>query len=409
VGDRARAQRVEQHFLPGILEALRAVGYRGEVAVCAGTAAASADASAPLADGGATHDPSASVGRRAGAGYTFDCFVVGESNRFAHDAARRVAESPGTVHNPLYLHGAVGLGKTHLATAVANAAVERGGARAAVVFSAGRFLSVAERAEPASEALEEATLGAGVAVFDDVQFLSREERVVDVLFQQIDELIGRGCQVVLTCDLPPPAIPTLAVRLRSRCEDALVTEILPPDLELRRRIVRNRAAAAGTRITDDVVEFVARAEEGSVRALEGAFNRVRELAESTARELTLALARQALARRSRAATPPALAAIASVVAGTYGRRVRDLRARRRRDRAASLARQVAVHLARRLSGRTLNEIAFDLGVRDHSVAAHACAALRERIGADPELGRQIGAIERRLAAGAGGAGRSARP
>jgi chromosomal replication initiator protein len=384
-GDRADARRLRRHFLPGIRDALREVGYSGEIAI------RSADEA---------RDETARGRRDAiDSRYTFERFVVGESNRFAHDAARRVAERPGRIHNPLYLHGGVGLGKTHLATAIAQVACEHVGRRGAVVFSADRFLSCLDASHGSGPPpLDDAAAEARVAVFDDVQLLTRTDRVVDALFGWLDDLIGRGCQVVLTCDLPPPAIPSLAVRLRSRCEATFATEILAPDLELRREIVRRRAEAAGTPIPDEVVDFVASSEDASVRALEGAFNRVRELAESTARSLTLALAKQALASRRTPIPPPDLDTIAGVVAAAFDLSVRDLRTRRRRDRAASLARQVAVHVARRVSGRPLSEIAFDLGFRDHSVAAHACTALRGRLEADRELARRVDELERRLGA-----------
>jgi chromosomal replication initiator protein len=397
--DRKGAQTLRQHFLPGIEAALREIGFAGEVAIRApdepieGGAASAAQSPAAGATEARADESGARPAREAR--YTFDRFVVGESNRSAHEAARLVADCPGRFHNPLYLHGGVGLGKTHLATAIGHAVEARGGG-AALVCSADRFRALAMPSGPEATSPAFVAAASSVAIFDDVQLLAREPSILGELFRWLDELIAGGGQVVLTCDLPPPAIPSLATRLDGLGEGAFTAEILAPDLELRREIVRRRAAASGLAIGDEVVELVAASEGASVRALEGAFNRVRELAAATERELTLAVAREALARRGVPAEPPDLDRIAAVVAAAFDLSVRDLRARRRRDRSASLARQVAVHVARRLSGRPLAEIAIDLGFRDHSVAAHACAALRSRLEGDAELAARIQEIERRI-------------
>jgi chromosomal replication initiator protein len=386
-GDREQARVLRQHFLPGICEAMRDIGFRGAVSLhedaepCG--VARFAEWSGP--------EP-----RHPDARYTFAEFVVGDSNRFAHDAARVVADRLGREHNPLYLHGGVGLGKTHLATAVAHAVTAARGVGAALAVSADRFASLG-----AGRLLDEnfATLAAAahLVVFDDVQLLTRGEETVESLLRCLDGLLARGCQVVLTCDLSPPEIPALAVGLKARWEYGLAAEILPPDVALRCEIVRRRAVAAGTPIDAAAVAAIAAVEPSNVRALEGAFNRVRALAASTNRALTAALVGEALAGRvAEPAGPPDLDAVVDAVAVTFGIGTRALRSRKRRDRAASLARQAAVFLARRLCALPLAEIAADLGFRDHSTAAHAFATMRGRLDREPELAARVREIEARL-------------
>ena len=418
--DLAGTHALRQHFLPGIVEALRQVGYGGPVRLAAAPRAASGSAAGQPATPDPTPDPpapgtvpTAVAESRTGPGadegeepfplnprYTFDGFVIGDSNRFAYEAARLAAESPGRSHNPLYLHGGVGRGKTHLATAAARVVRERRGASAALAVSADRFFALCDSVDRGrDDRLDPALRGASLVIFDDVQLLTRDDGVLDAFFRVFDELLGAGCQLILTCDVPPPAIPSLAMRLNTRWETGLASEIRAPDFALRREIVRRKAARSGDVVGEEVIEFIAASEDGSVRALEGAFHRAREFAAATSRELSLVVARQALEipRPARRSGPPSLDEIAAAVAEAFGLTVRALRSRRRRDREASLARQVAVHVARRLSGRSLVEIALDLGYREHSVAAHASATARARLESDPELASRVQRIERRLA------------
>ncbi|HZR83292.1 MAG TPA: DnaA/Hda family protein [Candidatus Binatia bacterium] len=403
--DRARARALKQHFLPGITDALRAVGYTGEVTVAE---PAGGDGIAPSAGTAAPPEHRVDRGgeeddRPLDARYTFARFVVGESNRFAHAAARIVAESPGTIHNPLYLHGGVGLGKTHLAIAIAHAVAAARGRCSAAAISAERFRALCEARDETASELALLRDGSDVVVFDDVQLLTRDEAILDELFRWVDALIACDRQVVLTCDLPPRAIPSLAARLASRCENGFYAEMRRPDVALRREIVRRRAAMAGVTVAEAVVEFIADCEENSVRALEGAFNRARELAASTSQDLSLALARRALGARAHGGAPsvPDLDAVLDAVAATFGLSARALRARKRRDRDAALARQAAVYVARRVSGLPLRDIAADFGFRDHSVAAHACAALRARLERDGQLASRVREVEQRLGATTG--------
>jgi chromosomal replication initiator protein len=399
--DRQGSLALERHFLRGICDALREVGFTGSVELRGSSSTPGSPPARPaLAD-----DPSDDASRASredrfplNPAYTFERFVVGESNRFAHQAARVVADLPGQAHNPLYLHGGVGLGKTHLATAIAHSVRARFGPEAAVALSAERFIaSSADARHNRATWLADRLRSARLVVLDDVQLLARDACAEEEFFRVFDELLASKRQLVLTCDLPPPAIPSLALRLKSRFEVGLATEIRPPDAQLRREIVRHKASLVGATIAPEVATFIALAEEsGNVRALEGAFNRVRQLAEMTQRELSLIVARQALATAHVAAVSPSLHAIAETVARGFGMTAQALCTRRRRDRQATLARQVAVLIARRHSGRTLTEIASAFGFREHSVAAHASATARDRLAADPELAARVAGLERRL-------------
>jgi chromosomal replication initiator protein len=326
--------------------------------------------------------------------YTFAHFVVGESNRRAYDVARRVARE--ATSSSLYLHGGVGVGKTHLAMAVGHAVRASRGERSVLVVSAERLASSWACARDERRALEQAVRDAHLLIVDDVQFLADDARGRDALLREVDAVRARGHQIVLTCDLPPHETPDLALPLPgSRASHA--AELPPPDPDLRRQILVQKAARLGNDLAADVAAFIADVAPLSVRALEGALHRALQFAATLRVPLSVAVAARALdAWRRKPAPPPTLDAIAASVASEFGIASRHLRQSARRDRETVLARQVAIYLARRFSGRTLLEIAADYGCRDHSAASHANAAVKSRLARDPGLAVRLGRIERSL-------------
>ncbi|MEW6271703.1 MAG: DnaA/Hda family protein [Thermodesulfobacteriota bacterium] len=333
--------------------------------------------------------------------YTFARFVVGESNREAYRVARKVARvEPGdATSDSLYLYGGVGVGKTHLATAIGHAVRARHGDGAVLALAAERLAEWWRGEGRERRALEEALHDARLLIVDDVQFLAGDARRRDQLLREVDRSRAGGRQVVLTCDLPPQATPDLALPLTGGSGAVRAAEIGPPDPQLRRQILIDKAARLGSELASDVATFIAGVAPASVRALEGALYRALEFAAALRLPLSVPVAARALDPWRRKPPPPTLDAVASAVAGAFGVPRRDLRRASRRDRETVLARQVAIYVARRLSDRPLQEVAADFGCRDHSAAAHACARVKSRLSADARLAELVRDIECSLGRG----------
>lgn len=327
--------------------------------------------------------------------YTFANFVVGESNRRAYELARRVARR--ATSGSLYLHGGVGVGKTHLATAIGHAVRAAYGERTVLAISAEHLASCWCSEGDARRAIEQALREAHLLIVDDVQFLVDGTRGRDEILREVNA-VRRGHQSVLTCDLPPHETPELALPFAA-ASTSHTAELPPPDTALRREILVRKAARLGSELASDVAAFIADVAPASVRALEGALHRVLQFAATLRVPLSVTVAARALdAWRRKPAPPPTLAAIAESVASEFGIPRGHLRRAARRDRETVLARQVAIYLARRLSGRTLLEIAADYGCRDHSAASHASAAVKSRLARDPALRSRLARIEGALGA-----------
>lgn len=328
--------------------------------------------------------------------YTFARFVVGESNQRAYRLARRVAAASERSRASLYLHGGVGVGKTHLAMAVAHAVRARHGDDAVLVVSAERLAARWPETGAAGREVENALRAAELLIVDDVQFLVATERSADKLARQLDRLRALGNRLVLTCDLPLDETPDLALPLGDGSATAYAAEITPPDSTLRREILVAKAARLGSDLAADVAAFIGEVAPASVRALEGALHRALEFAAALRVPLSVPVAARALDAWRRKEPPPSLDAIVGAVALAFGVPRRQIRQSARRDRDTVLARQVSIYLARRLTGRPLSEIAAEHGCRDHSVAAHAFASVKNRLAREPALAERVARLEREL-------------
>lgn len=345
-------------------------------------------------ESGANEEQPSPFGSVLRADYTFARFVVGESNRRAYELARRVAGASERSRIALYLHGGVGVGKTHLALAVAHAVRARHGDAAALVVSAARLAAAWAEGGDAAASADEALRGAGLLVVDDVQFLVGADRARGALQRAVERLRALGRRLVLTCDLPPSETPELS--FGDVGDDAApfhVAEIAPPDAVLRREIVLAKARSIDSALALDVAAFIAEVAPASVRALEGALYRVLAFASTLRVPVSVAVAERALEAWRRPVPRPSFDAVLDAVAREFGVPRRQIRQAARRDRATVLARQVAIYVARRQGGLALRDVACELGCRDHSVAAHAFAALKKRLDADPELARQVARLE----------------
>ena len=336
--------------------------------------------------------------------YTFSRFVVGSSNRLAHAAALRVSERPGDVYNPLFLYSGVGLGKTHLLHAIGHAVLARRPDTRLRYVPCETFVNDllhAIRTESRGDRrrrFRERYRTADLLMVDDVEFLSRTEASQEEMFHTFNAIYEAGGQIVLTSDRPPREIARLEARLRSRFEVGLVADVQAPDLDLRRMILHQQAAAAEASVPEDVVDFLADKITRNVRELEGALTRTLIYAELHGLELQPSTVSQALSGLGRAADerPPSTTAILAATARHFDMRQDDLLGKRRDARTAG-ARQVAMYLMRNDGRETLPEIGRVLGGRDHTTVLHGCAKIERRLKLEDRLKGDVEAIRAHLA------------
>lgn len=332
---------------------------------------------------------------------SFDTFVVGPGNRLAHAAAVAVAGSPGKGYNPLFLHGGVGLGKTHLLQAVCLKILE--GRPDAVLYylSCESFISQFMEAVQAGEmsSFRHRFRDVDVLIIDDIHFLAKRDRTQEEFFHTFNTLYQANKQIVLSSDAAPEEIPDLEDRLVSRFMWGLVIKIDKPDYETRAAIVKTKARLRGIRVPDDVAHFVAARVESNIRELEGAITRLHIQSAVENGPIDLAMARRSLGEPEPVATSePTIQIIQHVVTDFYGVRLLDLQSKRR-QRSVALPRQVCMALARRHTRLSLEEIGGHFGNRDHTTVMHAIKTIESRRGLDTEFAAVFKALEERLRPG----------
>lgn len=319
--------------------------------------------------------------------YTFETFVIGSSNRFAHAAALAVAERPAHSYNPLFIHGAAGLGKTHLLHAIGNYVRAHFPNLTVQYVSTETFMNQFVEAIRANAgiAFKRRYRECDVLLVDDIHFLENKESLQEEFFHTFNSLYGASKQIVLTSDRPPRAIATLENRLRSRFLSGLITDVQPPELETRLAILRSKAEFDRLAVPDEVLEFIATHVRDNIRELEGALTRVSAFASLNQVAITPALAEEVLADLvaplSRRISP---ARILELTAAAFGFTVEDLRGTSRR-RPLVTARQVGMYVCREVTDLSYPAIAREFGGRDHTTVIHAV----EKIGALMRERRQI--------------------
>jgi chromosomal replication initiator protein len=318
-------------------------------------------------------------GGRINPEFTFDTFVEGKSNQLAKAAARQVADNPGRAYNPLFIYGGVGLGKTHLMHAVANAMkARRPEARVAYVHSE-RFVGDMVRALQHNTIADfkQAYRTLDALLIDDIQFFAGKERSQEEFFHTFNALLEGQQQVILTCDRYPKEVHGLEERLKSRFGWGLTVSIEPPELETCVAILMSKAHGAQVDLPEEVAFFIAKRIRSNVRELEGALRRVAANAQFTGRPITLDFAKEAL--RDLLALQEKLVTVENIqktVAEYYKIRVADLLSKRR-SRSIARPRQVAMALAKELTTHSLPEIGDAFGGRDHTTVMHACKRVKE--------------------------------
>ena len=334
--------------------------------------------------------------------YTFENFVVGPSNRLAHAASLAVAEAPGVAYNPLFMHGPVGLGKTHLLQAICHA-VHRAYPNLRVAFlSAETFVNefIGALQKAALDRFRNRYRTADVLVLDDVQFLTRAEQTQQEFFHTFNTLYDAQKQLVVSSDHAPGELEGLQERLISRFKWGLVVRIDPPTLETRTAILRAKAKIRGVQLPDDVVDYIATRVATNIRELEGAAVKVIAYAGLTGRPIDAQLAAEALQESLAHQSPIRIEDIQRAVMRRFGVRLADLQSKRR-TKSIVLPRQVCMYLARKLTSHSLEEIGGYFGGRDHTTVLYAIEKIRQQRESDPETDRAIKDVESDLQEQAG--------
>ncbi len=334
--------------------------------------------------------------------YTFDNYVVGDSNRFAHAACLAVAEEPAKAYNPLFIYGNVGLGKTHLMHAIGQYAMERHRGIKVVYVSSETFTNelitaIGSRTMPE---FRNKYRHVDILLIDDIQFVAGKESVQEEFFHTFNALYEANKQIVISSDRPPKEIPDIEERLRSRFEWGLGTDIQPPDYETRVAILQKKQAAENLSIPHEVLLYIAEHIEGNIRELEGALIKIAAYASLTGHSVDLELAQEALKdiitpKRGKDIT---IEEIQEVVAEYFGIKASDLRGRKR-TRAIVFPRQIAIYLARQMTDASLPRLGEAFGGRDHSTILHSFEKISQDIENDPGLERTIQILKTRLHGG----------
>jgi chromosomal replication initiator protein len=330
--------------------------------------------------------------------YSFAEFVVGSANQFAHAAALAVANQPGEKYNPLFIYGGVGLGKTHLVTAIGHHIWAAGERPKKVLFMPAEIfmneLIGSLRRDKMGE-FREKFRRVDTLILDDVQFLAGRERTQEEFFHTFNALHAERHQIVLTSDKVPREIPGLEERLRNRFEMGLIADIAPPDLETRVAIVQKKAALENMRLTPEVALYIAQSVSSNVRELEGCLTRLAALASFDGSAITVDFAQQALQDLIRNAdAKPDIDSIQKTVSEFFHIRLADLKSKKRTQHIA-FCRQVAMYLCRKLTDASFPTIGEHFG-RDHSTVIHAYNLILRRVTSDPAFRLSIEKIEREL-------------
>ena len=327
--------------------------------------------------------------------YTFHNFVVGPSNRLAHAASMAVAERPAQAYNPLFLYGGVGLGKTHLLHAIGNACHAK--ALEVLYVSSEVFTNdlISAIRSHSTQAFRDKYRKTDVLLVDDIQFIAGKESTQEEFFHTFNTLHGQDKQIVVSSDRPPKALITLEERLCSRFEWGLAADIQPPDLETRLAILHAKREKIGSKITDDLLELIARRVQSNIRELEGALTRVAAFADLSGLPLSPQLVETALGDLLPHRSEIFPEEIIRTVADVYGVSQECLLSRDR-SRQIAIPRQIAMFLMRKEANLSLPEIGKALGGRDHTTVMYACEKITELMANDDRFRREVLRIKDRL-------------
>jgi chromosomal replication initiator protein len=324
--------------------------------------------------------------------YTFDTFVIGAGNRFAHAASLAVAEAPAKAYNPLFIYGGVGLGKTHLMHAIGHYVREHNPDAKVAYVTSEKFTNEFINAimENQSNAFRNKYRNIDVLLIDDIQFIAGKESTQEEFFHTFNALHEESKQIIISSDRPPKEIPTLEDRLRSRFEWGLITDITPPDLETRIAILNKKAKAEGLDIPDEVMLYIANQINTNIRELEGALIRVVAYSSLVNEDIDATLAAEALKDIIPSNKPKTITVegIQEVVSRKYDIKMQDFAAKKR-TKSIAFPRQIAMYLSRELTDLSLPKIGDEFGGRDHTTVIHAHEKITKMIAEDPTFSQEI--------------------
>jgi chromosomal replication initiator protein len=323
--------------------------------------------------------------------YTFESFIVGASNQFAHAAAMAVAEQPSKSYNPLFLYGGVGLGKTHLMQAIGHTLKRRNPSMRLTYISAEKFTNevIASIRLERMAAFRDRFRNMDVLMVDDIQFIATRERTQEEFFHTFNALYDQQKQIVISSDCPPKEISSIEERLRSRFEWGLIADIQPPDLETKIAILQKKAESERVQVPDDVAEYIARAIKSNVRELEGALIRLMAYASLTGAVINLPTAQQVL--KNIIETQDKKVTIEQIqkrVGEHFGLRAQDLKVRSNSKQIA-FPRQVAMFLVKQLTSASLPEIGRQFGGKHHTTVLHSINKISNLRQSDKDLNKTI--------------------
>lgn len=324
--------------------------------------------------------------------YTFDTFVIGNSNRFAHAACVAVAESPAKAYNPLFLYGGVGLGKTHLMHAIGHHIMTQKKDPKVVYVSSEKFTNelINSIKDDRNEEFRNKYRNVDILLIDDIQFIAGKERTQEEFFHTFNSLHEANKQIIISSDRPPKEIPTLEDRLRSRFEMGLITDIQAPDFETRIAILRKKAQMENIDVSNDVTNYIAKNIKSNIRELEGALTRVIAYSSLTNRTISLELAIEALkdiitTSRNEEIT---VNRIKEKVSSVFDVKMDDFNSKKR-TRSISYPRQIAMYISRELTDLSLPKIGEEFGGRDHTTVIHAHDKIVKDLQVNEEIKNKI--------------------
>lgn len=328
--------------------------------------------------------------------YTFDTFVIGKGNQMAHAAALVVAEDPGSIYNPLFFYGGVGLGKTHLMHAIGHQMLQsQPNAKVKYVSSetfANDFINSIQN--KTAEEFRQEYRNVDLLLVDDIQFFAEKEATQEEFFHTFNALYNEGKQIVLTSDRLPNEIPKLQERLVSRFAWGLSVDITPPDFETRTAILRKKAAAERLEIPDDTLSYIAGQIDSNIRELEGALVRVQAFAAMNSEDISTSLAADALKTLKSGKGHPQLSIlqIQEEVAKYYHIQLKDLKGKKR-VKSIVVPRQIAMYLARELTDNSLPKIGAEFGGKDHTTVIHAHEKIQQLMDSSVSMQNEVSEIK----------------
>ena len=337
--------------------------------------------------------------------YTFDTFVVGNNNKFAHAASLAVAESPGKMYNPLFIHGGAGLGKTHLMHSIAHFVLNQNPEKKVLYVTSETFTNelidaIRNGNNTAMTKFREKYRSVDVLLIDDIQFIIGKEATQDEFFHTFNDLHGNKKQIIISSDKPPKDIVTLEARLRSRFEWGLIADISSPDFETRMAILHKKEENDGYNIDNEVIKYIAMHIKSNIRELEGALNKLVALSNLEKREITVELAEEALkdivSPDEKKEVTPAL--IVNTVAEHFHVSVDDIRSNKRNNEIV-VPRQIAMYLCNTMTSVGLKKIGSEIGGRDHSTVLHGSKKISDEMKTSDDMRKTIEILQKKISPG----------